>query len=122
MKNFSILLLMAVLLMFVTSCGDSKVINVPVKVDKTVPGAKLSADSVSYFVMKDVEFETYGFMNKGEYHNDMIEYDWTGGNLFWSVVLSETIVVPALIIGLDWYEPVGLKSKYNESNVVILEE
>lgn len=121
MKNLIALIAIA-LVVLVSSCGDSKVITVPVQVEKGTPGAIATEDSTDYFVMKDIKFETYGFINRSDYHNDMIEYDWTGGNLFWSIVLSETIVTPILIIGLDWYEPVGIKDKYRSSTVKIIEK
>lgn len=110
-----------------TSCADSKTINVPVEVTEDTPGAEqiitnepgTQIPKVTYVKYMDVEFKPYGVFNKSDNKNDMIEYDWTGGNLFWSIVFSETIVVPILIVGYDWWEPQGLKREYNATNITI---
>jgi uncharacterized membrane protein SpoIIM required for sporulation len=107
------------LILLLSSCGNSKVINVPVKADKTEIGAIMKSDS-TYYVMKNIEFEPYGFFNKESKYNPMIRYDWVGGNLFLCIIFSESLIVPGYIIGFNWYEPVALKESNQNNNVIII--
>ena len=73
MKKFTIILLLLVCI-FVTGCGNSKVIN-------------------------GVEYDTYGFVNKSEVRNPNIKYEIIYGNVVWSVILCHTIIAPCYFAG-----------------------
>lgn len=51
----------------------------------------------------------YGLVNEKEDKNSKVQYEVSGGNIFWSVVFSATIVAPVYFIGWRLYQPVGLK-------------
>ncbi len=38
-----------------------------------------------------------------------IRYRVVAGNIFWSIIFSETIIVPIYLIGTSIYEPVDIK-------------
>ncbi len=80
-------LFIAVLLAMLTSCADSKTFNIN---------------------GKDVEVEPYGWMNP-DTKNDSINYRVNTGNVVWSVLAFETIVVPVILTGESLYEPVSKK-------------
>ena len=46
----------------------------------------------------------YGFFDEPE---EGVHYELSGGNIFWSIVLLETIVVPVILLGKFLYNPVG---------------
>lgn len=60
-------------------------------------------------VIDGTKFGTYGFLNEGTMRNPSVEYRIIYGNIFWSVVLCETIVAPIYFIGFSLYEPVSKK-------------
>ena len=47
----------------------------------------------------------YGLLNPEE-RNPAVRYAVVEGNVVWSVIFSETVVVPILLIGFHLYEPV----------------
>lgn len=55
------------------------------------------------------EYDTYGLLNESDMHNHNIQYKISYGNIFWSIVLIETIVAPIYFIGFSLYYPVGKK-------------
>ncbi|CAH56653.1 hypothetical protein PHG11b_26 [Flavobacterium phage 11b] len=76
-------------LLLLTSCADSKVIEIN---------------------GENVKVETYGWINN-DVKNDSVVYQLSAGNIVWSVILSETIVVPILLTGNSLYEPVRKVNK-----------
>lgn len=133
-KSFIFLFLVTLsVAMLATSCADSKTIRVPVEVAKDDPGAVLVTTPILemdgtptgnkqelWVKYMDIEFKPYGFMNKNSRYNDRIEYDWTGGNLFWCIILSPAALIPpVLIIGLNWWEPVALKGEFYPTEIKI---
>lgn len=90
----SVILILLLLLM--TACGDSKILNVPAKTNTGYT---------------NVEIGTYGLFNEGEEKNENVRYHIIIGNVIWSIVLVETIVAPIYFIGFSMYEPVRVKSK-----------
>jgi len=60
-------------------------------------------------VVKNVEYDTYGLLNEDEKKNPEIEYRVIWGNVFWGIVLSETIIAPIYFFGYSLFEPVGEK-------------
>lgn len=68
------------------------------------------ADSQEFVIDgKPVYVEPYGWANYQELKNDSIIYEANMGNIVWSVILSETIVVPVWLTGWQFYEPVRKK-------------
>jgi hypothetical protein len=58
---------------------------------------------------KDVVVKPYGWMNPDD-KNDSIQYKVCNANIFWYVLLSETIVVPVILTGIELYEPYQKKT------------
>jgi hypothetical protein len=56
-----------------------------------------------------VTYSGYGLLNSGDKKNDSVEYQPVWGNVFWGVVLVETIVAPIYFFGFSLFEPVGPK-------------
>jgi hypothetical protein len=65
----------------IIGCGDSKVID-------------------------GVQYETYGLINADKEKNPNIEYRLIKGNVFWGIVLCETIIAPVYFFGFSLHEPV----------------
>lgn len=82
-----LLLSCLVLLTMLTSCADSK---------------KLQIDG------KDVVVQPYGWFDTSE-KNENVKYKVCAGNVVWSVLLCETVVAPILITGYQLWEPVSVK-------------
>jgi len=57
------------------------------------------------------EFKPYGLLDEEVYKNPNIEYRINPYNVFWSIVLIESIFAPIIIIGFDIYEPVRVKTE-----------
>jgi predicted small secreted protein len=57
-----------------------------------------------------VTYDTYGAIDAVEKHNPKIEYRISVGNIIWSVIFLETIIVPIWLMGFNLYYPVGPKS------------
>lgn len=85
MEKLKILFAVTIILLF-TCCADSKTFE---KAD----GTKFTA-------------EPYGWMNTSR-KIEGVKYDINAGNLVWSILLSETLVVPVLLTGEAFYEPVA---------------
>jgi hypothetical protein len=56
-----------------------------------------------------VTVEPYGWANKEAKYNDSIVYEVSAGNVFWSIVGVETIVIPVYLTGWELFEPVKIK-------------
>lgn len=91
-KTMSWLLsIILILMLFVTGCGNTKVI-------------------------RGVEYDTYGLfsLNKA---NENVEYKIIIGNVIFGIILFETIVAPVYFFGFSLYEPVGEKGSYVKGTV-----
>ncbi len=90
-KNFKhmkkILLVLSIFCLF--SCADSKVLNID---------------------GKDTLVEPYGWMNDDVLKNDSVQYQVNTGNVVWSIIGFETIIVPIILTGNSLYEPVKVKN------------
>jgi len=104
------LAVMMVCLMTFSGCSDSKNINAKVEVTK---------NGETQVENRTIKAKPYGFMNTSR-KIDGVEYKVKGWDVFWSIVLIETVVGPILILGLDIMEPVGLLSD-SPSNIKIVE-
>ena len=60
-------------------------------------------------VIDDVEYDTYGLINKDEKRNEAIQYDVIWGNVIWGCLLVETVIAPVYFFGFSLFEPVGPK-------------
>jgi len=58
-------------------------------------------------VIDGVEYDTYGLFDEKTKKNPNIKYEVIPGNIVWSVILAETIIMPIYFIGFSIYEPVG---------------
>lgn len=68
------------------------------------------ADSKEFIINnQDVLVEPYGWMNKEALKNDSVIYKVNTGNVIWSVLGFETIVLPLYLTGTELYEPVRKK-------------
>jgi hypothetical protein len=59
---------------------------------------------------KDITYPTYGLFNENEYKSDNVCYTKSVGNIVWSIILVDTILVPIYFIGYSIYNPVRLKT------------
>lgn len=84
MKN---LLFLALCVLTLASCADSKKFNID---------------------GKEVTVEPYGWFDLSQ-KNDSVNYRVNTGNVVWSIILSETVVVPVLLTGDQLFEPVSKK-------------
>ncbi len=86
MKRFTAFVLVVVLSasLLLTGCGKVKTI-----------------DGITY--------DTYGLLNEDGKKNPDIQYEAIWGNVFWGVVLFETIIAPIYFFGFSLFEPVGKK-------------
>lgn len=58
---------------------------------------------------QDVNVKPYGWANKKARYNDKIMYEVSLGNVIWSAIGFETIVLPIWLTGWQLFEPVKLK-------------
>lgn len=57
-----------------------------------------------------VTYDSYGLVNASEKQNTNIRYEVVWGNVFWAVVLSETVIAPIYFFGWSLFQPVGVAS------------
>jgi len=93
MKKIICCLIMVVFLLATISCGFDRNISVKVKEGEEE-------------IVKTYKFQQYGLFNIDK-RNPKVEYRVIVGNIIWSVILFETVVVPIILIGWYLYEPVG---------------
>ncbi len=68
------------------------------------------ANSKTFIIAgKSVKVEPYGWANSEANKNDSIVYEVNAGNVFWSIIGCETIVVPVWLTGWQFYEPIRKK-------------
>jgi len=96
MKKF--ITIIALSIFCFVACGDTKTLCI-----NTDPKYPYSSECY--------KFETYGFFDSNEYKNPNIRYELVIGNIIWSIIFCETIIVPILLLGFDMYEPIGVKHK-----------
>lgn len=60
---------------------------------------------------KEVEVKPYGWANKETRYNDKVIYEVSLGNVVWSIIGVETIVLPVWLTGWQLFEPVKLKEE-----------
>lgn len=82
MKKFISLILIVIALSF-AACGDDRAFN-------------------------GKQYTQYGLFNMSD-KDPNVRYKVVVGNVFWGIVLFETIAAPVILFGWKVYEPVGLK-------------
>lgn len=56
--------------------------------------------------------KTYGWADYQVNKNDSVTYKVSVGNVLWSILLSETVVVPVYLTGWELFEPIDkIKNK-----------
>lgn len=90
MRNIKIRNLICVTLgtILLIGCADSKEININ---------------------GKNIIVEPYGWMNESEMKNDSVIYKVNAGNVVWSIIGVETVIIPIFLTGNSLYEPVRKK-------------
>lgn len=95
MKKIKILFLCLILASLFTSCAEPKTFK-----DKS--GNQFTA-------------EPFGWANENSQMKDTVVYEVNAGNIIFSIIFSETVIVPVILTGWQLYEPVRLKDS-NEAN------
>ena len=54
-------------------------------------------------------YPTYGFFNADSSKSDKMCYEVSIGNVVWSAILIETVVVPIYFVGFSLFNPTHLK-------------
>lgn len=54
-------------------------------------------------------YYSFGIVNEDAYRSDDVVYQVCFGNVFWSIVLIETVIFPIYVIGWSLWKPVRLK-------------
>lgn len=109
MKKLALLLLVVATALLFTSCSSSKTFKAPVEIT--------ADDGTKSVVEQNITATPYGWLNKSD-RIDGVAYRANFGDIFWSVIFCETIIVPILITGLDIMEPVGLKASSIKPKIV----
>lgn len=53
------------------------------------------------------EYPTYGFLNQVTSKSDNMCYEVSIGNIVWSILLIETVIMPVYFVGFSIFNPVG---------------
>ena len=56
------------------------------------------------------EYPTYGLFNMGTAKSDKVCYELSVGNVVWSIISIENVVMPVYFIGFSLFNPVAAKS------------
>ena len=82
----------------------------------TLFASSCSSDKDIILNGKNQTFEAYGWAND-ELKNDSIEYHIVVGNVVWSVIGCETIIIPIWLTGWNIKEPIKVKAQYAHLNL-----
>lgn len=52
---------------------------------------------------------TYGYANQDSKKNPKATYEWSVGSVLIAIIFSETLVIPAYIVGWNLFEATGVK-------------
>jgi hypothetical protein len=56
-------------------------------------------------------YRPYGLIDRGTVMDPRIDYNVSWGNVFWGILLSETIIAPIYFFGFALFEPTGSKDQ-----------
>jgi hypothetical protein len=56
-------------------------------------------------------YPTYGLFNENTGKSDKVCYEVSVGNVVWSIILIETVVMPVYFIGWSLFNPVAVKGE-----------
>jgi uncharacterized protein YceK len=59
---------------------------------------------------KTQKYPTYGFLNQSTNKSDKVCYEYSVGNVVWSVIGFGTVVIPVYIVGFSLFNPVSAKT------------
>ena len=77
------------------------------------------ADEKTFIINgKETVVEPYGQFDMTA-KNDSVKYKICTGNVVWSILLSETVVAPILITGLELWEPARLVNPVKPSTTIL---
>lgn len=54
-------------------------------------------------------YPTYGFFNESTEKSEHVCYEVSIGNIFWSIVLVETVIAPVYFVGFSLFNPIRAK-------------
>jgi len=54
-------------------------------------------------------YPTYGLFNENSSKSDKMCYEVSVGNVVWSIIGIENIIMPVYFVGFSIYNPIGLK-------------
>lgn len=60
-------------------------------------------------VLGGKEYPTYGLFNQNSSKSEKVCYDLSVGNVVWSIIGIENIVMPVYFLGFSLFNPVSLK-------------
>ena len=60
---------------------------------------------------QSVYVESYGLFNEDVYKNKNVVYEVSAESVIFSIIFSETIIVPVYFVGYDLYQPVKVKDE-----------
>jgi len=58
-------------------------------------------------------YPTYGLLNQNSDKSELVCYELSVGNVIWSIILVETIVMPIYFVGFSLFNPVSAKKDGN---------
>ncbi len=93
-------------ILLLSSCANSKTF-------KLENVTKSTGEHVLY---ETITVVPYGWWDVDELKNPNIIYKPCVGNIVWSVILCQTIVVPIWLTGWEFYEPIKVKDCYPDCN------
>ena len=92
MKHTISIILITTLLLTLNGCGQSKVIDGTLR--------------------KPVGLISMNATNTGNYSNK-VQYEPCWGNIFWAIILIETIIAPIYFFGFSMFNPIGPNNPTN---------
>jgi hypothetical protein len=60
-------------------------------------------------VIDGKEYQPYGLFTSDTYKDQAIRYEVVWGNVVWSILLSETLIVPVYFFGFSLFQPIDKK-------------
>jgi hypothetical protein len=116
MKKIGVVLIVLCSILCFSNCADSKTFTAKVEETKTIYHNGVAKDTI-VISEKTIVAKPYGWANSRK-RIEGVEYKVKGWNIFWDVVLSETIAVPIWLTGWQFFEPVGPEQNNSKIRVI----